>query len=70
MTTAAERLVELSGSTGSSAVLLLLIGSGVTPAEALVDYSRLPTGTAEERLMVQRSYAVGWITTARRRLRR
>lgn len=49
--TAAERLLQLAGATGTAAVLLLAIGTGVTSGEALVDYSGLTTGTAAEHLL-------------------
>ena len=51
--TAAERLQQLSSLAGvSAAVMLLTIGTGATAAEALVDYSGLPSGTAAEHLLV------------------
>lgn len=52
MTTAAERLALLAGTSGAAGVLLLTIGTGATAAEALVDYSGLPTATAAEHLLV------------------
>jgi hypothetical protein len=53
--TAAERLIALAGQTGTAAALLLLIGTGATAGEALVDYSELATGTAEQHLLVDKS---------------
>lgn len=56
--TAAERLVHLAGTTGTAAALLLMIGSGATAGEALVDYSGLPSGTAAEHLLVDSQASV------------
>lgn len=72
MSTAGERLVALAGSTGTSAALLLLIGSGATAGAALVNYSGLATGTAAEHLLADRAATQpttggGWVGTARRR---
>lgn len=53
--TAGERLASLAGTTGAAATLLLLIGTGVTTGEALVNYSQLPTGTAAQHLLVDRA---------------
>lgn len=50
-TTAAERLVALAGTTGTAAALLLLIGTGPTAGDALVDYSGLSSGTAAEHIL-------------------
>jgi len=50
--TAGERLVTLAGTGGVAGTLLLLMGSGATAGEALVDYSKLSTGTAETHLLV------------------
>ena len=52
--TAGERLRLLAGAGGAAGVLLLAIGSGATAGAALVDYSQLPTGTAEQHLLVDR----------------
>lgn len=49
--TAAERLVQLAGRTGTAAALLLAIGTGATAGEALVNYSGLPSGTAAQHLL-------------------
>jgi hypothetical protein len=54
MTTAAERLVALAGSTGSAGALLLMIGSGATAGAALVDYSGLASDTAGNHLLTDR----------------
>ncbi len=51
MTTAAERLVALAGTTGTAGALLLLIGSGATAGAALVDYSGLSSATAAVHLL-------------------
>ena len=52
MTTAAERLVFLSGLSGVSAGQhLLALASGSTSGAILVNYSGLPTGTAAEHLL-------------------
>lgn len=55
MTTAAERLVQLAGRTGTAAALLLAIGTGATAGEALVNYSGLPSGTAAQHLLAERA---------------
>lgn len=55
MTTAAERLVALAGSTGSAATLLLLIGAGATAGAALANYSGLLTGSASAHLLTDRA---------------
>lgn len=52
--TTGERLASLAGTTGAAATLLLLIGTGVTTGEALVNYSQLPTGTAAQHLLVEK----------------
>lgn len=52
--TAAERLVQLAGRTGTAAALLLAIGTGATAGEALVNYSGLPSGTAAQHLLQDR----------------
>ena len=52
--TAGERLAQLAGSTGTAAALLLLIGSGITSGDALVNHSRLSTGAAAQHLLVDR----------------
>ena len=54
--TAAERLQQLAGATGTAAALLLAIGAGATTGEALADYSALPAATAAEHLLAERSY--------------
>lgn len=51
MTTAAERLLQLAGTTGTAAALLLGIGAGATAGEALVAYSGLAEGSAAEHLL-------------------
>jgi hypothetical protein len=56
--TAGERLVTLSGTGGVAGTLLLLIGSGATAGEALVDYSKLSTGTAETHLLAEADSSV------------
>ena len=60
MTTAAERLLQLAGKTGSAASLLLAIGVGATTGAALVQYSQLPTATAAEHLLADVQH--GWDT--------
>lgn len=52
--TAAERLLQLAGTTGTAAALLLSIGSGATAGEALNDYSSIESGTAAEHLLSER----------------
>ena len=55
MTTAAERLVALSGrGTTTAAAHLLAIGIGLTAGAALVNYSGLTSGTATEHLLTER----------------
>jgi hypothetical protein len=49
--TAAERLLQLAGATGTAAVLLLSIGTGATAGDALVEYSGLESATASEHLL-------------------
>jgi len=49
--TAGDRLRFLAGQAGAAGALLLLIGSGATAGDALVDYSGLPTGTAAQHLL-------------------
>lgn len=49
--TAAERLHQLAGFSGSAAALLLAIGAGPTAGAALVNYSGLTTGSAAEHLL-------------------
>lgn len=51
--TAAERLLQLAGITGTAAVLLLSIGSGATAGELLASRSGLETGTAAEHLLAE-----------------
>ena len=51
--TTGERLALLAGASGTAAALLLLIGSGATTGEALVDFSQLPTATAAEHLLAE-----------------
>lgn len=58
MTTAAERLVSLVGTTGTAGALMLSIGSGATAGAALVAYSGLSTATAAEHLLYNGSGAV------------
>lgn len=60
MTTAGERLATLAGTTGTAATLLLLIGTGVTAGDALVDYSMLTTSTAAEHLMTDAVASAGF----------
>lgn len=57
MTTAAERLVQIAGTTGTAATLLLLIGSGATAGAALVDYSGLASATAAQHLLSESAVA-------------
>lgn len=58
MTTAAARLVSLSGlGSATAAAHLLAIGSGATAGAALVAYSGLTTGTAAEHLLANRAAA-------------
>ena len=52
--TAAERLLQLAGSSGVAAALLLSIGSGATAGDALNDYSSIESGTAAEHLLSER----------------
>lgn len=49
--TAAERLLQLAGTTGTAAALLLAIGVGATTGEALNKYSVITEGTAAEHLL-------------------
>lgn len=58
MTTAAERLVLLAGTTGTAAALLLAIGSGATAGAALVDYSGLSSATAAAHLLAEQAQPV------------
>ena len=51
MTTAAERLVHLAGTTGTAGALLLMIGAGATAGAALLDYSGLASATAAVHLL-------------------
>lgn len=65
MTTAAERLLSLAGTTGTAAALLLAIGTGATAGGALVNYSGMASGTAAEHLLVEKqatheTYSGGW----------
>jgi hypothetical protein len=53
--TAAERLIALAGQTGTAAALLLLIGTGATAGDTLVDYSGLETGTAAQHLLADQA---------------
>ena len=59
MITASDRLVALSSQSGTAGHLLLLIGTGPTAGESLVNYSGLETGTAEEHLMLDRVQRIG-----------
>ncbi len=72
MTTAGDRLVFLAGQGGEAGVLMLMIGTGATAGEALVDYSQLGTATAAVHLMEDRasSSANDWLIRARHRRRR
>ena len=54
MTTAAERLVALAGTTGTAGALLLMIGGGATAGAALVNYSGLALATAAAHLLTDR----------------
>ncbi len=55
MTTAADRLKQLSGLAGvSAATMLLAIGTGYTASEILTSESPLSTGTAAEHLLSDR----------------
>lgn len=73
MTTAGDRLRSLAGVGGTAATLLLLIGSGVTAGDALVDYSGLPSATAAVHLMTDvaveapGSTGGGWVGGSPRR---
>ena len=49
--TAADRLLQLAGTTGTAAALLLLIGQGGTAGAALTDYSGLASDTAAAHLL-------------------
>lgn len=50
--TTGERLTQISGLSGVTAVaMLLVIGSGAATGDALVDYSGLSSGTAEQHLL-------------------
>ena len=73
MTTAAERLVALSGLSGVSAgTHLLAIGTGATAAQILVSESPLVTATAAEHLMADRGAGATpreWLIRCRRRRR-
>lgn len=60
--TAGERLRLLAGVAGTAGTLLLLIGNGANTGAALVDYSKLATGTAEQHLLVDVSTVVVPIT--------
>lgn len=55
--TAAERLLQLAGTTGTAAALLLSIGAGATAGAALVSYSGLASGTAAAHLLTDRVQA-------------
>ena len=58
MTTAAERLKQLSGMAGATAAAMLLaIAVGATAGQALQNYSQLPTGTATQHLLSEPSVA-------------
>lgn len=70
MTTAADRLVYLAGTTGASSSLLLLIGSGATSGDALVNYSGLSSGTAADHLMASKSSVQDYVVTIARRFGR
>lgn len=67
--TAGDRLRSLAGAAGTAGALLLLIGSGATAGAALVNYSRLPTGTAAQHLLtdVARQATGGGFSRAGRR---
>lgn len=69
--TTGERLVALAGAGGTAGALLLMIGAGSTSGEALVNYSGLPSGTAEQHLLADggsmpNPSVNGWIVRARR----
>lgn len=68
--TAAERLLYLAGTTGTTGALLLAIGTGATAGAALVAYSGLASDTAAAHLLTDRAQGSSWITRARRRCRR
>jgi hypothetical protein len=71
MTTAAERLVFLAGTTGVAGSLLLMIGAGSIAGDILVSYSGLSSATAAEHLLFDSGTVVtDYIITARRRTRR
>lgn len=52
--TAAERLKQLAGTTGTAAALLLAIGIGATAGDALANYSGMLTGSAEAHLLAEK----------------
>ena len=58
--TAADRLLSLSGITGTASALLLAIGAGATTGDALADYSGLTTGTASEHILTERAKSNPW----------
>ena len=53
--TAAERLLQLAGTTGTAAALLMAIGAGSTAGEALANYSGLLVGSASVHLLAERN---------------
>lgn len=67
--TAAERLLQLAGTTGTAAALLMAIGAGATTGAALVSYSDTVNGTAGERLLTDRKPQAGgaWIPAPNRK---
>jgi len=57
--TYADRIKQLSGLAGvTAAVMLLSIGAGGTAGAALVDYSKLASGTATQHLLVDHAAVV------------
>ena len=67
MTTTGERLLQLAGSTGTAASLLLSIGIGTSAGAALVSYSGMASGTAAEHLLSEQTavppaptFGLGW----------
>lgn len=72
MTTAADRLIALSGlGSASAATHWLTLGSGATAGAILVNYSGLGSATAAEHLLMDRATGGSdWLIRARRRGRR
>ena len=64
--TAAERLLHISGATGTAAALLMSVGAGATTGEILVSYSRLGSAAAAEHIMTDIGKANAVVTIFRR----